>query len=221
MGIDEIIAKLRREAAGPLRSEEEIAEEQREAEQLECKLDDSTLRFMRGPRHEFYEPATENDIAATEQAIGLPLPPSFRRFATKLSNGANLYQGQEVARVGRGNERIDAIPENEWHYGDGPADSEPIPIREGGTVEFAQLIPFSLDSNGNEWCFIAEPGSPEYRCAYFAGPLESEEDRRLYAPLESFVAWLNVLMDADGEDEVIRLVYRDDDAVLLDELGLG
>jgi hypothetical protein len=87
-------------------------------------------------------------------------------------------------------------------------------------VEFAQLIPFSLDSNGNEWCFIAEPGSPEYRCAYFAGPLESE-DRRLYAPLESFVAWLNVLMDADGKDEIIRLVFPDDDTVLLDELGLG
>jgi hypothetical protein len=110
MGVDEIIAKLRREAAAPLRSEEEIAEEKREAEELGSELDDSTLRFMRGPRHELYEPATENDIGATEQAIGLPLPGSFRRFATKLSNGANLYQVQEVARVGRGNERIEAIP---------------------------------------------------------------------------------------------------------------
>ena len=220
MGIDEIIAKLRREAAGPLRSEQQIAEEQREAEEFGTELGESTLRFMRGPRHELYEPATETDMAATERAIGLALPPSFRRFATELSNGANLYQVQEVARVGRGNEQIDAIHENEWHYGDGPADPEPVPVREGGTVGFAQLIPFSLDSNGNEWCFIAEPGAPEYRCAYFAGPLESE-DRRLYAPLESFVDWLKVLVDADGEDEIIRLVYRDDDAVLLDELGLG
>ena len=115
---------------------------------------------------------------------------------------------------------IRAIQENERHYQDQPGEAEEIRIREGGTVTLQELIPFSADSNGNESCFVAASDTEEYQCVYFAGPLVAE-DRRAYAPLDSYVVWSNVVVESGGNDEVIRLVYEDDDAVLLDELHLG
>jgi SMI1-KNR4 cell-wall len=162
--------------------------------------------------HERYTRALEADVKATEGAIGRPLPPSFRAFVTQFSNGAYLYGVQEVSAVGDGNKQIAAI--QKIILQGRPEPGERIPIREGGEGLGDELVPFSLDHNGNAWCFLTGSCDPdgEYRVAYFdcAG-------RKLYGMQSSFADWLRILVET--ETEVIRTIYDDD--VLYDELNLG
>ena len=53
------------------------------------------LQKLQDGEHEMYEKATEEDIAMTESAIGLALPPSYRALVSRFSNGAYLYTIQE------------------------------------------------------------------------------------------------------------------------------
>jgi hypothetical protein len=185
---------------------------------------DTLMGALRGSAasHDLYPVATLEDIAATEESLGQKLPESFRRFALELSNGAYLFGVQEVSSVGAA-EHPRPIQRNEWHYGSAAPfqPDEQIPIREGGDALAGSLIPFSLDSNGNEWCFIVD-GSPEPAVAYFSSPLERERARRrLFAPLRGgFVEWLGILVK-QPIDEVIRTIYIDNDAILYEELMLG
>ena len=77
-----------------------------------------------------------------------------------------------------------------------------------------QLVPFSLDHNGNEWCFVAKTfgADNEYPVAYL-----NNSSPKLFGQLESFAAWLDILIDAG--DEVIRALY--DDEVIYGELAMG
>jgi hypothetical protein len=95
---------------------------------------------------------------------------------------------------------------------------EMVPFRDGGETWYGNLVPFGLDSNGNEWCFVIEPGRPGNECevAYFG-----TMGRKLYGRLPSFAEWLPVLVRSGGENEVIRLLYADDETVIYDELMLG
>jgi hypothetical protein len=166
--------------------------------------------------------ATEDDLAATEAAIDKKLPRSFQRFVCEFSNGGYLFGVQEVSGVGNvDNPR--PIHRNEWHYGEdaGFSPDDQIPIRQGGSAAASSLLPFSLDSNGNEWCFIVD-GTPEPAVAYFSSPLNRDPTKnRLYAHLSGgFTEWLAILIQ-EPLDEVIRTIYRDDDSVLYDELMLG
>lgn len=171
-------------------------------------------------KHDCNPVASAADIAETERAIGHTLPGSFRRFVSEIGNGAYLFGVQEVSGVGDV-EIPRPIHRNEWHYGpEGVGNDGRVSIREGGEAQSGSLVPFSLDSNGNEWCFI-DDGSLEPAVAYFAGPLVPRSRRRLYAPLAGgFREWLAILVE-HPEDEVVRTVYRDDEDVLYDELMLG
>src|SRR4029077_16535348 len=62
------------------------------------------LRLLRDGTHEMYSVAAAHHIAMTESALGRPLPDSYKMFVTEFSNGAYLYQLQEVRAVGGGNE---------------------------------------------------------------------------------------------------------------------
>src|SRR5260370_39515681 len=53
-----------------------------------------------------YPVAAAHDIAMPESALGRPLPDSYKTFVTEFSNGAYLYQLQEVSAVGEGNQQI-------------------------------------------------------------------------------------------------------------------
>jgi len=161
--------------------------------------------------HELYPPATEADVKNTEQALGRPLPPSFREFVTQFSNGAYLYRVQEVSAVGA-NPQIATI--QKINLPDRPAADEIVPFREGGETTGAHLVPFSLDHNGNAWCFVTDSTSAdgEYPVAYL-----DVAGRKLYGKQPSFAAWLGVL--AETKDEVIRALYDQD--VIEDELELG
>lgn len=119
--------------------------------------------------------------------MGVTLPPSYRSFVTGFSNGAYLFMLQEVSAVGSGNEQIGPILDNAAAYGGGD-------------------IPFSLDSNGNAWCFMA--GEGENAVAY-----HDTETGRLEGELPSFEAWIEILIRE--QDEVIRVLG------FTDELGLG
>jgi hypothetical protein len=162
--------------------------------------------------HETYPPASPADIEATEAGVGQPLPDSYKEFVSRFSNGAYLFLVQEVSAVGGGNPQIVAIQDIE-RIGKGLTD-EVIPFREGGKASYGNLVPFGLDANGNEWCFIVEPGRPgnEYEVAYF-----DTSGRKLYGRLSGFTEWLSILVRE--KDEVIRTLYADD--VIYDELGLG
>ncbi len=162
-------------------------------------------------QHEKYPPASEKDIETTEQAIGHPLPDSYKAFVSRFSNGAYLYLLQEVSAVGAGNKQIAAIQNISWLKG-GP--DEIIPIREGGETRLKHLIPFGLDSNRNAWCFITDLKSDdkEYVVSYF-----DATGRKLYSKIESFGDWLKILIEK--REEVIRTLYDDD--VIYDELQLG
>ena len=171
-----------------------------------------------GAQHETYPVATESDVRMTADALGMELAPSFRTFVCEFSNGAYLYGLQEVSAVGHGNAQIVAIHEVDRLSQDLERDQE-IPFFEAdGTVRYGDTIPFSLDSNGNEWCFLGTGDSP---VAYLATE-EGEIDRyRLFGRLNSFTDWLHVLIDSHGEDEVIRTLYKDRDDVLGDRMMLG
>ena len=162
--------------------------------------------------HELYPAATNAESKDTEQAIGCPLPPSFREFATQFSNGAYLYGVQEVSAVGNGNAQIAAI-QNIALPGR-PNASDRIPFREGGEVTGDNLVPFSLDHNGNAWCFVTDSTDKdgEYAVAYL-----DINGRKLYGKQRSFADWLSILIET--QNEVIRTLYDDD--VLYDELELG
>jgi hypothetical protein len=160
--------------------------------------------------HETYPPASSADIARTESALGRPLPSSYTEFVSTFSNGAYLFLLQEVSAVGDGNSQIAAIQNLQRET----AADEPVPFREGGETLYGNLIPFGLDSNGNEWCFVVEPDRPgnEYEVAYF-----DTAGRKLYGRLGSFAEWLAILIVR--KEEVVRTLYDDD--VIYDELGLG
>lgn len=175
-------------------------------------IDELIAKVRSEGRHETYPPASAADIEKTENALGKKLPDSFKRFVSEFSNGAYLFEIQEVSAVGDGNRQIAAIQDIRG-AGDGDA-NEVIPFREGGEARYGDLVPFGLDSNGNEWCFVADGNPPgnEYAVAYL-----DTSGRKLYGKQTSFTEWLSILVNE--QDEVIRTLYDDD--VVYDELGLG
>ena len=177
---------------------------------------DEALAVLRATEdaHETYARASHDEVRLTEAAIGHPLPDWYTRFVTEFSNGAYLYRVQEVSAVGRGNPQI--APIQEIHRLRHAAPEDQIDFREGGQTAYKHLTPFSLDSNGNEWCFVVSDGAPggEYEVAY----LDTSEAGRLYGRLSGFAEWLSILI-ANPQDEVIRTLYDDD--VIYNELMLG
>jgi hypothetical protein len=126
-----------------------------------------------------------------------------------------------VSAVGKWNKQIGPIQSSfhlDWTTGEALTSEDleaDIECWEGGKpVKRKHLIPFSLDSNGNEWCFIAEnpAADNEYPVAYL-----NNSDPKLFGQLEHFAAWLKILVA--NQEEVIRTLYDDD--VIYDELGLG
>jgi hypothetical protein len=161
--------------------------------------------------HETYPVASRSDVTKTEVALGRSLPDSYGTFVQEFSNGAYLYGTQEVSAVGDGNQQI--MPIQKIYRS--PVDpGESIPYREGGTTTYGNLIPFGLDSNGNEWCFVADVDTDgnEYPVAYF-----HTLGKKLFGRLPSFTDWLVRLIER--REEVIRTMYGDD--VLYEELELG
>jgi SMI1-KNR4 cell-wall len=174
--------------------------------------DELIAKLRHAGRHETHAPATQADIEKTETTLGKGLPDSYKRFVSEFSNGAYLFEIQEVSAVGDGNPQIVAI-QNIDRIEEGRPD-EVIPFREGGETRYGNLVPFGLDANGNEWCFVIEgaPSGNEYAVAYL-----DTSGRRLYGKQSSFTAWLSILVEE--QDEVIRTLYGDE--VIYDELGLG
>ena len=162
--------------------------------------------------HETHPLASSDEIEKTEAAIGHRLPESFRTFVSEFSNGGYLFGVQEVSAVGDGNPQIVPIQSIDRIAAGTP--DEAIPFREGGETRYFSLVPFGLDSNGNEWCFVIEDGRPssEYEVAYF-----DTSGRKLYGRLDGFIEWLSILVRE--EEEVIRTLYDDD--VIYEELMLG
>jgi SMI1 / KNR4 family (SUKH-1) len=175
------------------------------------------LSNLRQGEHETYPVATEEDLRTTEEAIGQTLPDSYSTFVRTFSNGAYLYLLQEVSAVGQGNPQIMPIHRIDRISAQDRRPDEPIPFREGGETTYGQTIPFGLDHNAGEWCFIAEGNFPgnEYPVAYLSAGCEDEY--KLYGRLVSFTEWLTVLIEK--QEEVIRTLYDED--VIYDELCLG
>lgn len=175
-------------------------------------IDDLIATLREEGRHETYPPATATDIQKTEEALGKQLPESYKAFVREFSNGAYLFEIQEVSAVGAGNPQIASIQHID-RIGQGEP-NEVIPFREGGETRYGNLVPFGLDANGNEWCFVVEGKAPgnENAVAYL-----DTSGRKLYGKQSSFTDWLSILVKE--QDEVIRTLYDDD--VIYDELGLG
>jgi hypothetical protein len=175
-------------------------------------IEDLIDRLKQEGQHETYPVASIADIEKTENAIGKELPDSFKSFLTEFSNGAYVFEIQEVSAVGDGNEQIVAI---QSIYRDSELKPDDvIPFRDGGETRYGNLVPFGLDHNANEWCFVVEGSPPgnEYAVAYF-----DTTGNKLYGKLSGFTEWLSIL--AEEQDEVIRTLYDDD--VIYNELGLG
>ena len=183
------------------------------------RIDDVLEELAKG-EHEMHAKATTEEVARTENAIGLRLPESYKQFVQEFSNGAYLYMLQELSAVGEGDQQIGPIQKiflRHWTSGVALTPDEletDVEIKEGGTVKRKYLVPFSLDHNGNEWCFIAEclGDDQEYPVAYL-----NNADPKLFGRLDNFATWLKILIN--HRDEVIRCLYDDD--VIYDELGLG
>ncbi len=160
--------------------------------------------------HELHGKATLRQIELTEKALKIRLSESFKTFVMEFSNGAYLYMVQEVCCVGEGN-KIESIQEA---YKFRKKKGEVVPFRDaGGGILIENLIPYSLDSNGNAWCFLYGRGTDdEYEVGYL-----DLSGRKVYGKLEGFAEWLNTL--AINRKEVIRCLYGED--VICNELGLG
>ena len=178
-------------------------------------MDELLARLRSEGEHETYPLATERDLEQTEAALGRALPPSFRRFLRGFSNGAYLFEIQEVSAVGAGNPQIGAIQDALPHVISASPDTE-VRLDSGGAVLISSLVPFSLDHNGNCWCFLTSQEEPdgEYPVAYY-----DDEHEKLYGKLSGFEAWLTRQVDAEPRDEFNRTLYDDD--VLRDEMNLG
>jgi hypothetical protein len=168
-------------------------------------VEELLMRLERAGTHETYPPASEADLEQTEQVIGAPLPASYRAFVSRFSNGAYVFELQEVSAVGRGSEQIGPI--EPFPEGGGAIESP------AGPLPAETLVPFSFDSNGNYWCFLTSLPAVdgEYPVAYF-----DAEGSRLVAQLAGFEEWLSIL--TDEQDEVIRVL---DGGRYVDELNLG
>ncbi|ACX65445.1 SMI1/KNR4 family protein [Paenibacillus sp. Y412MC10] len=178
-------------------------------------MDNTSLKSLVKEKeiHETYEVASKEDIEKTENDLNYKLPKSYCDFVSQFSNGAFLYMIQEVSAVGDGNKQILSIQRLSLQRMTSVETHKMINIREGGSVEIGHLIPFSLDHNGNAWCFIAnQMKNEEYKVAYF-----DSHNPKLYGILDNFNEWLKVLID--NREEVIRILY--DDNVISTELGLG
>lgn len=167
--------------------------------------------------HELYDPAQETDVQMTEQALQVKLPRSYREFVLKFSNGAYLYETQEVSAVGLGNRQIFPIRNIQTYYTNTKLktldETMTIEWYDGGTAEARYLLPFSLDHRGNAWCFVANNMQNE---EYEVGYLDLDH-LKLYGRLPDFNAWLKQLIA--HKEEVIRTLYGDD--VIVMKLRLG
>jgi hypothetical protein len=183
-----------------------------ESSEANVRINDLIATLREEGQHETYPVAAAADIQKTEEALGKELPDSYKAFVNKFSNGAYLFEVQEVSAVGDGNPQIAAI-QNIDRIGEGNPEYR-IPFREGGETRYETLVPFGLDANGNEWCFVieGEPPGNEYAVAYL-----DTSGRKLYGRQSGFTEWLSILVKE--QDEVIRTLYDDD--VIYDELGLG
>jgi hypothetical protein len=168
---------------------------------------DALIKELRAGTHELYPTADANDIAVTEKAIGKSLPESYKKFVREFSNGAYLYTLQEVSAVGAGNNKICAI-QNIRPFSLPGKPNQKIPFHDGGQAAYEFLIPFGLDSNANEWCFIAQEGiiDNEYEVGYL-----HTEGLKLYGRMKNFSGWVQML--TEKQDELIRVIYENDAAV--------
>jgi len=178
-----------------------------ECVRLRCRDENpgDTRDLGREGTHETYPRALAADLERTERMIDAPLPGSYRAFVTQFSNGAYVFELQEISAVGAGNEQIGPI--ERFPGGSGAIDSP------AGPLEAQALVPFSFDSNGNYWCFLTSlpDADGEYPVAYF-----DAESSRLVAQLAGFEQWLTIL--TERKDEVIRVL---DGGRYVDELNLG
>src|SRR5579862_306745 len=118
--------------------------------------------------NETHPTATDEDIATTEQALKRSLPESFKTLVKTFSNGGNIFMLQELNSVGNRNKVV--LPLQKIFIGTAKAETR-VPFGdedlEGESVAFGSLVPFSVDSNGNAWCFIMDdPENPEPPVAY-------------------------------------------------------
>jgi hypothetical protein len=172
-------------------------------------IEELLARLRQESEHETYPVATADDTAATERALGRPLPESFKRFQMEFSNGAYLFMLQEVSATGAGNRQVGAIQAVLRNVIVAAADDD-ISVDSGAVVKAGDLVPYSLDGNGNCWCFLTSESAAgdEYAVAYYV----TDQDR-LVGRLPGFEAWLTTLVNE--QDEVIRTIYD------WDELDLG
>jgi len=156
--------------------------------------------------HEIYSVARDEDIAITENLIESRLPHSYIYFVKYFSNGAYLYRTQEICSVGKSNKKIQSIHDL---YKLNKNMNTPIYQYEGKKiVPINELIPYSLDSNGNAWCFFKMFDKVCY--------LDRFSDR-FFGQLEGFDKWLSILIQS--KDEVIRSIYSK--KIIMEELKLG
>ena len=137
-------------------------------------------------------------------------PPSADSPAALATARTSICSKRSVP-LGQAISRILPIQQVNWIEGD---PGERILFRDTGETQLRFLVPFSLDGNGNAWCFLVDQatGDAEYRVAYL-----DTTGRRLYGRQESFTAWLSILVEK--QEEVIRTLYGED--VLEGELNLG
>ena len=156
--------------------------------------------------HELYPTATNDDVIITSKAIGYEFPQSYKTFVTEFSNGAYLYMVQEICCVGDCTKKIQSIQDA---YEPHKKSSQLLNVYESQVkYEISNLIPYSLDSNGNAWCFVKHSNKVCY--------LELTENR-LFGFLNGFEEWLGILVKS--KNEVIREIY--DEEFLFKVLNLG
>lgn len=104
----------------------------------------------------------------------------------EFSNGAYLFMLQEVSATGAGTRQVGAI-QNVLPHAISVSPDEDVPLEDSSAVRAAGLVPYSLDGNGNCWCFLTGESAPddEYPVAYFVS-----DQKRLMPP-----AWIRALAD--------------------------
>lgn len=181
---------------------------------LSLSMDVLAHRLLGAGRHNALNPcASPEEVAFSEEQIGVPLPADYHEFLTTVSNGAVLYMGSVL--VGAGPQAhhpaiipIQVLSLNWAKQMDLRSLPDAVEVRTGGSIPRSSLVPFSPDSNGNVWCFSLSDGALYYW---------NEINDTLYGKTDSFMEWLALL--ARFEDEVIRSICPR--AIIHYELCLG
>jgi hypothetical protein len=135
------------------------------------------MRALEGKRGKWLGPVMEAEIVAAEEALGVVLPGSYRRFL--LEFGSGIVGSHEIDGLGGPGDRVPSLL---WLVED---------LRKSGIKRPTQVVPFHAEGDGDYSAVLAAPlaGQPAGAVVYWSPRRDDVRDIRPgYPTLEDWFA---------------------------------